>query len=211
VHPEVKVCGLTRPEDAAAAAAAGAQYGGVIFAGGPRERPAAVAAAVLDAAPSLRRVGVVAAQPLDALVALARSARLDVLQLHAAVDADRVRAVRAATGCAVWAVVHVRPEGLEPGVEAVAAVADLVLLEPRVPGQLGGTGVTLPWALARDLVAPWRRPGALGLAGGLTPVNVREAVALLAPDLVDVSSGVESAPGIKDHAAMRAFVEAVAG
>lgn len=209
--PDVKFCGLTRPEDAAQAAALGARYGGVIFAGGPRERPAAVACAVLDAGPALLRVGVVAAQPLPALVALARTVRLDVLQLHAGADPARIAAVRDATGCAVWAVVHVGAEGLAADAAALAAAADLVLLEPRVPGRLGGTGVTLPWATARTMVAPWRRPGALGLAGGLTPVNVKEAVASLAPDLVDVSSGVESAPGIKDHAAMRDFVEAVAG
>jgi phosphoribosylanthranilate isomerase len=209
--PEVKFCGLTRPEDAALAAALGARYLGVIFAGGPRERPVSVARAVLEAAPGPQRVGVVAEQSVAQLAALSEALALDVLQLHGAATAARVAAVRDATGCQVWTVVRVGAEGLDAEAAERFAVSDLVLLEPRVPGQLGGTGVVLPWGVARSAVAPWRRPGALGLAGGLTAVNVKEAIAQVAPDVVDVSSGVESAPGVKDHALMRAFVEAVQG
>jgi phosphoribosylanthranilate isomerase len=95
-------------------------------------------------------------------------------------------------------------------VERVAALgADAVVLDAKVPGRLGGTGTAFDWegvarALDRD-----RGRGRIVLAGGLNPENVSRAVRIVAPDIVDVSSGVESAPGIKDHARMRAFGDAV--
>jgi phosphoribosylanthranilate isomerase len=84
-----------------------------------------------------------------------------------------------------------------------------VLLDPRVDGALGGTGATLDWDALADAVAAVRGAVPLVLAGGLTPENVARAVSTLAPDVVDVSSGVESAPGVKDPARMAAFVAAV--
>jgi phosphoribosylanthranilate isomerase len=91
---------------------------------------------------------------------------------------------------------------------ALIAVADAVVLDAKVPGRLGGTGTAFDWegvarALDRD-----RGRGRIVLAGGLNPENVSRAVHIVAPDIVDVSSGVESAPGIKDHARMRAFGDA---
>src|SRR5207237_471925 len=89
-------------------------------------------------------------------------------------------------------------------------LADAVLLDAHVPGMLGGTGVALPWiALAYELQR--HHVGApIVLAGGLRPENVAAAIAAIAPSVVDVSSGVESSPGIKDHERMRAFCDAVA-
>ncbi len=209
--PELKVCGLTRPEDAADAVACGARYVGVIFAGGPRERPASVAGAVLDAAAGATRVAVVAEQSLDALARLADALALDVLQLHGECPVSRIEAVRRRTGRQVWAVVRVGPEGLAPDAAEVAAAADVMLLEPRVPGQLGGSGRTFDWGAVRASVEAIRRPGRMALAGGLTPINVKEAMRTLAPDIVDVSSGVETAPGFKDQQRMRDFARAVFG
>jgi len=207
--PELKVCGLTRPEDAQDAVTCGARFVGVIFAGGPRQRPLSVAREVLDAAVGARRVAVVAEQSVDDLAALADRLTLDVLQLHGTASPSRIDEIRARTGCAVWAVVRVTAEGLTAHSSEVAAVADMVLLEPSVRGQLGGTGRTFDWAAARPFVDAIRRPGRVALAGGLTPINVKEAIVALAPDVVDVSSGVESAPGIKDQQRMRDFARAV--
>jgi phosphoribosylanthranilate isomerase len=85
------------------------------------------------------------------------------------------------------------------------------LLDAKVPGKLGGTGVTLPWQDLPEQLDKLRAKGGakLALAGGLRPENVIEAIRLLRPEIVDVSSGVETAPGIKDHARMRAFRDAV--
>ena len=105
-------------------------------------------------------------------------------------------------------------EQLPDDVGDLFASSDAVVLDAKVSGRLGGTGVALPWAsLAARLesVRDDRRPAKLVLAGGLRPENVSMAISLLRPDVVDVSSGVETAPGIKDHARMRAFRDAVFG
>jgi phosphoribosylanthranilate isomerase len=88
---------------------------------------------------------------------------------------------------------------------------DGVLIDALVPGVLGGTGVAVNWAAMARALDRGQRPPRLVLAGGLTPENVAHACRLVAPDVVDVSSGVESAPGIKDHGKMRAFLEAARG
>ena len=96
------------------------------------------------------------------------------------------------------------------GLDELFDAAEAVVLDARVAGTLGGSGQPLDWAQLAPGVARVRRGRALVLAGGLRPDNVGEAIAALAPDVVDVSSGVECAPGIKDHALMRAFQAAVA-
>jgi phosphoribosylanthranilate isomerase len=89
------------------------------------------------------------------------------------------------------------------------SVGDGLLLDAAVPGKLGGTGVTLPWAELAEPLRELRRFKRIILAGGLRPENVGQAIAALSPDVVDVSSGVESSPGIKDHGRMREFRDAV--
>lgn len=210
---EVKFCGLTRPEDAAEAAALGASFAGVIFAGGPRLLSPARAAEVLASAGALRRVGVFGAVDAGRVAEVAAEARLDVVQLHGDPDGAAVEAVRARFGGEVWGVARCEGPTLPPTAEALFATADAVVLDARVPGALGGTGVAIPWReLKTALGALVARPGSarVVLAGGLTPANVGEAVATLAPAVVDVSSGVERAPGVKDHELMRAFRRAVA-
>jgi phosphoribosylanthranilate isomerase len=137
----------------------------------------------------------------------------DVAQWHGDPSAGDVARV-AEAGVRVWPVLRVAGDRLPPEAWALGDGAEALVLDARVPGQLGGTGVALDWAgLAAD-VAAWRRdrPGVrLVLAGGLRPENVRTAIALLGPEIVDVSSGIEAAPGIKDPERMQAFVHAVRG
>ncbi|MEO8562827.1 MAG: phosphoribosylanthranilate isomerase [bacterium] len=206
--PEVKICGLTRSVDAELADAAGATYLGVIFAGGPRERTPMRARDTL-AGRRARKVGVFAEQTPDTIAALVEMVGLHVIQLHADPTLDRVRAVRAATGAEVWAVVRSADGGLPEGIEAMCDEADALVIDALVPGGLGGTGVRVPWdRLGESLDALDYHPRIV-LAGGLTPENVAEAIDYVAPSVVDVSSGVESSAGIKDHARIRGFIAAV--
>jgi phosphoribosylanthranilate isomerase len=210
VAVEIKFCGLTRPEDAAHAAALGAAYVGVIFADGPRRLDAGRAAEVLAGAGDgggLRRVGVFGDQTATEIARIADRVRLDVVQLHGDPAPETVERVRAVTGALVWAVIRVRGTSLPDTLGALDGVADAILLDAYVSGRLGGSGVAFDWSA----LAPDARPRRARLiaAGGLTPENVAEAIRALAPHVVDVSSGVEAAPGIKDHARMRAFADAV--
>lgn len=205
---EVKICGLTRSGDAEFADAAGAAYLGVIFAGGPRERTPAHARDTL-AGRRARRVGVFAGQEADAIAKVVEQVGLHVVQLHAEPEPARVRQVRAATGAEVWAVVRSTDGTLPDDIEELCDTADALVVDALVPGGLGGSGVTVPWIrLGESLDALDYHPRIV-LAGGLTPENVAEAIDYVAPSVVDVSSGVESSPGMKDHARVRAFIAAV--
>ena len=204
---EVKICGLTRPVDAELADASGAAYLGVIFAGGPRQRPPAQARLTL-AGRRARKVGVFSTQAPGEIADIAREVGLDVIQLHEASDPARVQAVRAATGLEVWAVVRTADGVLPPSVELIADEADALVVDALVPGQLGGSGVAVPWGILGESLDAMENGHRVVLAGGLTPENVAEAIDYVSPMIVDVSSGVESAPGIKDHARVRAFIEA---
>jgi phosphoribosylanthranilate isomerase len=202
VAVRVKVCGLTVPEEARACAELGAWGVGVVFAPeSPRRIDAARAAEVLAAVPEgVARVGVfVGASPAE-MASVARVAGLTHLQIH---DADPGEA-RRASGLPV--IEGVRVSGPDALARARASAADLVLLDAAVPGRHGGTGRSFDWSLLDG--RPLGRP--FVLAGGLRAENVAEAVARVAPDMVDVSSGVESAPGRKDPERVRAFVAAVA-
>ena len=207
---EIKFCGMTRPEDAAQAAALGARYVGVILAEGPRTLTDAAAQTVFTALPKgVARVGVFGVASPEKVADRATRLGLDVVQLHGDPDARAVSALRALWSGQVWAVLRV--EGAEvPDVSGdLFDVADGVVLDARVAGKLGGTGVALPWDELRDRVAAFRgRRARFVLAGGLRPENVARAVEVLRPDVVDVSSGIEAAVGVKDHKRMRAFREA---
>jgi phosphoribosylanthranilate isomerase len=198
----VKVCGLTVPEEARACAELGVWGIGVVLAPeSPRRVDAARAAQVMAAVPDgVARVGVFVAAPVEEMAAVARAAALTHLQVH---EGDPA-AARRATGLPV--IEGVRVAGEAALARARASAADLVLLDAAVPGRHGGTGRSFDWTLLEE--APLGRPFAL--AGGLRPGNVGEAVRRLAPAVVDVSSGVESAPGRKDPELVRAFVAAVA-
>ena len=207
---EVKFCGITRAADAAEAVRLGARYVGVILASGPRLLEPERARTALEAVPSnVLRVGVFGARGAEAIADDAARAGVDIIQLHGDPAAAMVEAVRECAAAPVWAAIRIRDDVLPRGAEELFATADAVVLDARSERGLGGTGVTLPWArLARRLEGIRRGPGRLVLAGGLTPANVAEAIDALTPDVVDVSSGVESAPGIKDHSLMGAFIGA---
>jgi phosphoribosylanthranilate isomerase len=207
---EVKICGLTRATDAEAADSAGASYLGVIFAGGPRQRTPAEARATL-AGRRARKVGVFAAQPVHEIAETARVAGLDVVQLHGTCNPVRVLEVRTATGLEVWAVVRTADGVLPDGAEELAEEADALVVDTLVPGTLGGTGMAIPWSMLAESLDAMASGGQhrIVLAGGLDADNVAEAIDYVAPTIVDVSSGVESAPGIKDHARIRDFIAAV--
>lgn len=205
----VKICGVCRPDDAAAAADAGADYIGVVLAPGyGRSRSPEAAAGIFGAADGVRRVGVFVDADLDALSAAGERFGLDVLQLHGGESPAIVKAAGRAGPWRVWKAV--RPRGRADFVDALeryADVADALLLDGWSAHAAGGTGTRFPWQeveAMRDAV-----PSGLGLivAGGLTPETVGDAVRRLGPDVVDVSSGVERTTGVKDRARVRAFVE----
>lgn len=195
----VKVCGITRPEDAVMAERAGADAIGMIFAPRSkrridRERAEAIVAGL---GPFVARVGVFVDAPIDEVRGAVRELRLDAVQLHgteppayAAALREEVRVVRA-----VAFGPHVTPEAL------ATYPADAVLLDAAHPG----SGVAFGW----DEAGAWRGHPRLILAGGLTPENVAAGIATLEPYGVDVASGVERAPGVKDPARVEAFVRAV--
>ena len=206
---KVKICGLTRPEDAERAVAAGASYLGVVFAGSPRQVSFARAAAVVSASRGVPVLGVFGEQSVQEILSLCRNARLSGAQLHGPYHREAAARLRAA-GLIVWRVVRIAsPADLDRLGEATLD-ADSVLVEPRVPRIDGGSGVPLDLAIAIE--ARSRLAGVpMALAGGLTPESVAAAVALVRPDVADVSSGVEVLPGIKDHEKIARFLEAVLG
>jgi phosphoribosylanthranilate isomerase len=211
VATEIKFCGMTRPSDASHAASLGAAYVGAIFAGGPRMIAPEQAASVFATLPAaLRRVGVFASQDAEEIARIVRIASLDIVQLHGESNVERIEAVRARTGAEIWSVVRVEGTRLPDGIEEIALASDGLLLDAHVAGMLGGTGVTLPWGELAGAIDSLRSDTRFILAGGLTSENVSQAIAALSPDVVDVSSGVEDGPGLKNHDRMRAFRDAVA-
>ena len=199
----VKVCGLTDPREAAACAHLGAWAIGLVFAAESARRVTpATARLVVDALPAgVRKVGVFVDPVPDETAELVEACGLTDVQVHgAAVD---VAAIRAACARPVFQGYPVAGAGSLDA--ARRSDADLVLLDAAVPGRHGGTGSTFDWALLDgvDLGRPF------ALAGGLTPDNVAEAVRRARPAVVDVSSGVERAPGRKDPELVRAFMEGV--
>jgi phosphoribosylanthranilate isomerase len=212
VRPEIKFCGMTREEDVDAAVALGARYVGVILAGGPRMVTVSRAHDLMRRVPTgVGRVGVLgrAAHSGGPLANLAREIGLDVLQLHGDPDAKAVASAREGFRGQVWAALRVRGDALPAVAGELFEAADAVVLDAYSETSLGGTGLALPWSALAQVVAAVRKSGRLVLAGGLRPETVSSAVRALRPEVVDVSSGVESAPGVKDHTKLRAFRDAV--
>jgi phosphoribosylanthranilate isomerase len=215
---KVKFCGMTRPQDAAIAGEIGASYVGVVFADGPRRVTPTQGRAILDGAGStVKRVGVFGTNSPEEIEKASEKARLDVVQLHADPTTADIRAVRRKFSGEVWAAIRIAGSHIPPECESLFTTADAIVLDSRSERhvrserRLGGTGEPLPWnELAVDLARD-RGSAAVVLAGGLKPGNVASAVRTLAPDIVDVSSGVESSPGIKDPWLMREFYAAASG
>jgi phosphoribosylanthranilate isomerase len=200
----VKICGVTSIDDALAAVDLGASAIGLNFVpSSPRRIDVVRAKAIADAIHSakgkrIQVVGVVADLSVDDMRALVRDAGLDCLQLHGDESPEVLspllphayKAVRIATA--------------DDAARAATFPGDHLLVDAKVEGALGGTGATFDWSLVTDLAKTKK----LTLAGGLTPANVAVAARAVRPYCVDVASGVESAPGVKDREKMRAFIEA---
>lgn len=205
----VKICGLRTPADVTAVARAGAAYAGfVFFAKSPRNvtLPEARLAA-MAAPPGLAKVALTVDADNAALDAIVEAVPLDILQLHGHESPDRVAEVRARYGLPVMKAIGLANEGDLPAIFEFSTVADQILIDakpPRGADLPGGNGLAFDWRLlaGRRWLRPWM------LAGGLTSENVAEAVRLTGARQVDVSSGVESAPGVKDAAKIAAFVAA---
>lgn len=208
----VKICGLREPAHVEAAAAAGAAYVGfVFFAKSPRHLALSDATALAMLAPSGVAKVALTVNATDAeLDAITSGVALDMLQLHGAESPERVAAVKARYGLPVMKAVGVSARADLATLDLYQNVADQILVDAKPPKNAalpGGNGLAFDWTLLLGRV--WRRPWML--AGGLTPENVALAVRSTNARQVDVSSGVETAPGVKDESLIRAFIAAARG
>lgn len=206
----VKICGLKTAESLTAALDAGADMVGLVFFGpSPRNISLSDAAALGRLAQGRAKKVALTVDADDAFVdAICRALDPDILQLHGRETPARAAALSARTGKQIMKAVGVSAAGDLAAVPAFAQACDWLLLDAKPPKDAtrpGGNGVSFDWSIL-DGFAP-ARPWLL--SGGLTPANVADALARTDAPGVDVSSGVESAPGVKDEAAIRAFVAAV--
>lgn len=205
----VKICGLKDPEHVRVAAAAGAAYVGfTFFEKSPRylnvEKAAVLA---LEVPVGVAKVALTVDATNAVLDGIVEAVALDMLQLHGRESVERVAEVRERYGLPVMKAVGVSGEEDLPALLEYSRAADQLLVDAKPPKGSdlpGGNGLTFDWRLiaGRRWTVPWM------LAGGLTPENVAEAVQLTGVRQVDVSSGVESAPGMKDPGLINAFVVA---
>ncbi len=205
----VKICGLARPEDVEAAARAGARYiGMVFFQPSPRNVGLDVAREIALATPVGMAKVALTVNATDAFLdGLAETVPLDLLQLHGRESPERVAEIRDRLGLPVMKAVGLADEGDLPEIAEYADAADQILIDAKPPRETplpGGNGLSFDWRLlaGRRWTQPWM------LAGGLTPENVGEAIRLTGARQVDVSSGVERAPGEKDPERIARFVAA---
>jgi len=208
----VKICGLTESADIPAALLAGARYVGfVFFKKSPRNLALRDAAFMAASVPDgICKVALTVNADNSFLDHLIDAVPLDMLQLHGAESPERVAEVQDRYGLPVMKAVGVADEGDLPALQEYLRVADQILVDAKPPKGAdlpGGNGLAFDWRLiaGRRWPVPWM------LAGGLTPDNVAEAIAMTGARQVDVSSGVESAPGVKDATLIRAFVSAAMG
>ncbi|HEX9625812.1 MAG TPA: phosphoribosylanthranilate isomerase [Acidiferrobacterales bacterium] len=203
MRTRVKICGITRIEDAQAAAHAGADAIGLVFDDrSPRFVSGEMAAAIVASLPPfVNVVGLFVDAAAERIHAVLSRVPLDLLQFHGA---------EAPEACRAFGRPYIKAVRMAPEVDVTAAArrygdAAGILLDSYSPKVAGGSGETFDWSrVPRDLGRP------LILAGGLTPDNVARAIAVVRPYAVDVSSGVERAKGVKDRARIEAFVRAVA-
>jgi phosphoribosylanthranilate isomerase len=200
----IKVCGITRPADASMALAAGVDWLGLNFwpqskRAVTEEQARAIISAAREAKPDATLVGVFVNQPADDVAAMTVKLGLDYVQLHGDEPPEACERFgdRSIKALALAGVADVRRMSMYP--------CPTFVVDTPTPGY-GGSGETFDWSLARQAVDEGFR---VLLAGGLRPENVGEAISFVAPFGVDVASGVESAPGIKDETLVREFVAAV--
>lgn len=204
-----KICGLTTPDTLDAALGGGAAFvGAVVFPKSPRHIPPLHAATLFDRARGKAKVVAVVVDPDDALLSeVALILRPDLIQLHGHETPQRAAEARRLTGAGIIKALPIRDEADFANVADWTGVADHLLFDAKPPKEAdlpGGVGASFDWRLMqnRALPANWF------LAGGLDPQNVADAVRISGAPMVDVSSGVESAPGVKDRALIKAFLDA---
>ncbi|NBD30814.1 MAG: phosphoribosylanthranilate isomerase [Alphaproteobacteria bacterium] len=207
---QVKICGLRTADDVAAAVRAGARYLGFnFFPKSPRSVDADTARDLaLAVPPGVAKVALVVNPTDTGLDHLTDMVPLDMLQLHGSESPERVAEIRARYGLPVMKVLGVAGAGDLDAIDSYSAVADQLLLDAKPPKDAvlpGGNGLAFDWQLLAGRKY-WTRPWML--AGGLTPDNVAEAIARTGARQVDVASGVETAPGVKDADKMAAFIRA---
>ena len=203
IFGRVKICGLTRPADARLAWEAGASYGGVVFADGSPRRVDEPRAAEISRAAPLPLVGVFVDERVETVAAIASALELAAVQLHGRVTREDIAAVRARlpVGCEVWKALAVPERGPMPAIDAFGA--DRIVLDTAHPTLAGGTGRRFEWSRIdygdRERIV---------LAGGIDEACAAEAGAL-GCGVIDLASGVESRPGVKDPARIDAFFRAL--
>lgn len=210
MQTQVKICGVTRPRDVGACAAAGAAYVGfVFFAKSPRYlTPAQARGLASDAPDGMSKVALTVDASDATLREIVETVPVDILQLHGAETPQRVAQVRVLFGLPVLKAVGVASRKDLSAIAAYSEVADQLLIDAKPPADAdlpGGNGLSFDWRLIAGLSwsVPWM------LAGGLTPQTVREAIRLTGARRVDVSSGVECRPGVKDARLIADFIAAV--
>ncbi len=208
---KIKICGITSPADGLAAAEAGADAIGLNFyPPSPRFVSFQRAAAIGDELPpKIKKVGLFVNAPVDQMLQAYQELKLDLLQLH---GDESTLTIKKLGKCPVLKVFRLTGEegwqtisGFLMECDRLGCMPEMVLLDAAKSESYGGTGKLADWALAKRYCAANIGP-ALALAGGLAPANVGEAIAATGVLAVDTASGVESAPGTKDSAAIRAFV-----
>lgn len=212
----VKICGITRPEDAAAACEAGADAIGFVFAPSKRRVDIETATRVSEAITRMERVGVFVEEPFSLVRDAVQRVPLQAVQFHrlprdmwTTGEVDEWRELVQQTGVIVTHAFRARDaDSLRADIESRIQETDRILLDAFVPNAEGGTGKTFDWSLVA-VAQIYGKP--VIVAGGLTPDNVGEAVRRTRAWGVDVSSGVERAPGVKDRDAIRRFVTGARG
>ncbi len=195
----IKVCGITRPEDARTAAVLGADLIGMIFyRRSPRHVQQHQAQAIIAALPQgVARVGVFVDEPIVSLLKLAQELELDYIQMHGNESDEQIEKVR---GEGFEVIKAFRIFGPADWGRLYASRADLVLVDNATAGLSGGTGRTFDWSIESP-----RPIQNLVLSGGLTVDNIEDGVARFQPVIVDVNSGVETSPGVKSKVKMEEF------
>jgi phosphoribosylanthranilate isomerase len=194
---KVKICGITNLEDARFVSGALADYIGFIFyPDSPRYIDPAKAGAIINWLEGPEKVGIFVNQPLDDVQSTAKQTGLDYVQLHGEESVEYCNLIEKP----VIKAFHISPDttadSLNEAVEPYLEAAEYFLFDTKLPGQWGGTGTSFNWSILKEIadMKPYF------LSGGLNPDNVRSAIELTRPHAIDLSSGVEESPGLKDFA-----------
>jgi phosphoribosylanthranilate isomerase len=204
---QIKICGLSSKAAIDAAANAGASHIGLVhFDKSPRHVSLDQAAGLrANTPPSLKVVLLLVDAPADLTRIAIEMIKPDIIQFHGTETPEWLRGVKEATGLVIWKALGIKGSATLKNSDRFVGAADLLLFDAPAQALPGGTGTRFDWSLLaqHDHKLPW------GLAGGLTAVNVLDALRQTQANLVDTSSGVESAPGIKDVDKIAAFCQAV--